>query len=301
LFKEGKSFEDFKRVEDTEYKDVFDSFTFKATVPLYDMVAESNRYVSIPFDFVASFIMLIYKLYRKNIRKNNYDDVQLIFERFKNRTYPSNITQEMTLEILTYKNEKYAKGIFVFVGKQRNLHFENCKFFAAMFGILGVRVTDFMYSSKDFYCRFDLVETDLLFREDLAKKERIKLLNENVSFVVNYDRLLDDKEKHLWMKFAEDPMLFINFKNKNAFNRWVKTVEDDLNKYSPKENYLGKILKFFEKLRWVKVLNDQNLSFQIEKPIEPESKQKKWLMDYLSKLSNINYTEGTYSLDSKSR
>lgn len=296
LFNEGKTFEDLKTKEDKEYKDVFDAFTFKATVPLYDMVAESNRYISIPFDFVASFIMFVYRLYKKNIRKNNYEDVQLIFERFKNRAYPSNITQELTLEIFTNENEKYAKGIFVFVGKQRNLHFENCKFFAAIFGILGVRVTEFTYSSKDYYCRFDLIETDLLFREDLAKKERIKLLNDNVNFIINYDRLLDDKDKHLWMKLAEDPMLFINFKNKHAFNRWVKIIETDLSRFTRRKNYLGKILRFFEKLRWIKIINYQNLTFQIEKALESESRQKKWLIDYLSKLSNITHIDEIYSL-----
>jgi hypothetical protein len=296
LFQEGKNFEDFKRVEDTEYKDVFDTFTFKATIPLYDLVSENNRYASIPFDFVAGFLMFVYKLYKKNIRRNNYNDVKLVFERFKNRVYPSNITKELTLEIFINENQRYATGVFIFVGKQRNLHLENCKFFAAVFGLLGVRVTDFIYSSKDYFCRFDLIETDLLFREDLAKKERIKLLNENVNFITNYNQLLEDKEKHLWMKLAVDNDIYISFKNQIAFNRWIKSIEEQLRKFGEKEKLLGKILQFFEKLHWIRIENIHNLSFQIERVIEENKEQRQFLLDYLSKNSNLSESEGNYYL-----
>ncbi|MFX1478074.1 MAG: hypothetical protein ACFFCI_08075 [Promethearchaeota archaeon] len=297
LFKEGKTFEDFKRVEDTEYKDVFDRFTFKATVPLYDMVAESNRYNTIPFEFITSFLMFVYRLYKKNIRKNNYEDLQLIFERFKNRVYPSNITKELSLEIFKEKDQRFATGVFVFIGKQRNLHFENCKFFAAVFGLLGIRVADFTYSAKDFYCRLDLVETDLLFRDDLAKKERIKLLNENVKFITNFDVLLEDKDdKHLWMKLAEDPLLFITFKNKKTFDKWIGIIKKDVQKFTVKDNLSKKILSLFEKLHWIRIINDKDSSFQIEQSMGDNSEQTQWLINYLSKISNISQTEGIYYL-----
>jgi hypothetical protein len=46
-------------------------------------------------------------------------------------------------------NRKPAKGTFEFIAKYENIHFENCKFFAAVFGMLGVRVTDFIYSPNN--------------------------------------------------------------------------------------------------------------------------------------------------------
>jgi hypothetical protein len=295
LFKEGKTFDDLKRVEDAEYKEVFDKFTFKATVPLYDMVAESNRYVSIPFDFITGFLMIIYKLYKKDIRNKNYDDFRIIFERFKNRIYPSNITKELNLEMFIDESRGFATSIFEFVGKQRNLHFENCKFFAAVFGLLGVRVTDFTYSAKDYYCRFDLAETSLSFREDLAKKERIKLLNENVNFVINYSRLLGDRDdKHLWMKLAEDSMLYINFKNKKAFTKWTKIIEKDLLQFSPKKDFLGKIIRFFEKLHWIRIVNNKDFSFQIEPALQESGEQAQWLKNYLSKHFEFSQIEDIY-------
>ena len=65
------------------------------------------------------------------------------------------------------------------------MSFENYKYNAALLGLLGSKITDFLYSRKDDYCRFDLKATDLLYRKDLAKKERIKLMNHNVSYFIN--------------------------------------------------------------------------------------------------------------------
>jgi len=96
LFKEGKTIEDFKRVEDQEYKDFFDRFTFKATVPLYEMVSESNRYVPISFDFITRFLLAVYHLYRSiYLKQKGPEGWQLLFERFKNRVYPSNVLKEL--------------------------------------------------------------------------------------------------------------------------------------------------------------------------------------------------------------
>jgi len=297
LFKEGKTIDDFKRVEDQVYKDFFDKFTFKATVPLYDMVAESNRYVPISFDFITRFVLAIYNFYRNiYLKEKNHERLKLIFERFKNRVYPSNIVKELRLDLFIDKNKKFATGALEFVGKQRNLHFENCKFFAAICGILGVKVTDFIYSPKDYYCRLDLLETDLVFKEELAKKERIRLLEENVAYITNYNRMLVDKDKYLWMNLAEDNELFISFKSKNAFNKWIKTIEEDLRKFGTQEDFLNKILQFFNKIHWIRIDNLKELSFRIEQAIEKNTEQKQLLIDYLSQYTEINQKDTLYSL-----
>jgi len=297
LFKEGKTIEDFKRVEDQVYKDFFDKFTFKATIPLYDMVAESNRYTPISFDFIARFIIGVYHFY-KNIYLKEKSPLgwKLIFERFKNRVYPSNIAKELKLEILPDRNQMYRTGYLEFIGKQRNLHFENCKFFAGICGILGLKVTDFHYSSKDFYCRLDLIETPLAFRDDLAKKERIKLLQENVSFVVNYNRMLNDKDKFLWMNLAEDNETYINFKTKSAFNNWIKNVENDLRKFGTKEQFLIKMLQFFSRLHWIRIENIKDLSFRIDQVIKKNTEQKRMLIEYFSQHSGISHNNSIYYL-----
>jgi len=290
LFKEGKTIEDFKRVEDQVYKDFFDKFTFKATIPLYDMVAESNRYVPISFDFITRFVLAVYNFYRNiYLKEKNYEQLKLLFERFKNRVYPSNIVKELKLDLFIDKNKKFGTGALEFVGKQRNLHFENCKFFAAIFGILGVKVTDFIYSPKDYYCRLELLETDLVFKEELATKGRIRLLEENVAYITNYNRMLIDKERYLWMNLADDNELFICFKSKNTFNKWIKTIENDLRKFGTPEDFLSKILQFFNKIHWIKNENISDLSFRIEQSIEKNTKQKQLLIDYLSQIDDVYY------------
>ncbi|MFX1379370.1 MAG: hypothetical protein ACFFA4_09765 [Promethearchaeota archaeon] len=297
LFKEGKTIEDFKRVEDQVYKDFFDKFTFKATIPLYDMVAESNRYTPISFDFITRFIVAVYHFYRRiYLKEKSPEGWKNLFERFKNRVYPSNIVKELRLEIFTNKNKKYGTGYLEFIGKQRNLHFENCKFFAGICGMLGVRVTDFHYSSKDFYCRLDLIETPLAFRDDLAKKERIKLLEENVKFVVNYNRMLTDKDKFLWMNLAEDNDIFICFKSKKVFNKWIGAIEKDLSKFGNQEEFLHRILQFFNKLHWIRIESVADLSFRIEYPLEKNNEQKLFLMEYLSQYSEVFQSDGIYKL-----
>jgi hypothetical protein len=298
LFKEGKTIEDFKQVEDQIYKDFFDKFTFKATIPLYDMVAESNRYVPISFDFITRFLLAVYNFYRNfYLEERNIQGVKLIFERFKNRVYPSpNVLKELNLDLFIDKKTKIATGALEFIGKQRNIHFENCKFFAAICGLLGVKVTDFIYSSKDYYCRLDLIETDLIFREELAKKERIKLLNENVNYVTNYNRMLDDKEKYLWSNLAEDNELFISFKNKSAFNKWIKIIENDARKYGKHEVFLDKMLQFFNKIHWIRIVNLSDQSFRIEQSIEKTTEKKQFLISYLSQYKEVSKIDKIYYL-----
>ncbi len=296
LFKEGKTIEDFKRVEDQEYKDFFDKFTFKATIPLYEMVSESNRYIPISFDFGTRFLLAVYRLYRGMYLKQKVTEGwQLLFERFKNRVYPSNACKELRLDIFPKENKKYGTGSLEFIGKQRNIHFENCKFFAGICGLLGVKVTDFHYSSKDFYCRLDLIETPLAFREELMKKERIKLLHENVNFIINYNRLLNDKDKFLWINIAEDSDLFVCFKSKNAFNKWIKIIENDLHKFGTEEDFLNKILQFFNKIHWISIENIKDLSFRIEQCLK-NNEQKDYLIEYLSQYSEISQSDGIYRL-----
>ncbi len=296
LFKEGKTIEDFKRVEDQVYKDFFDKFTFKATIPLYDMVAESNRYTPITFDFITRFLIGVYNFYKNIYLKEESPKGWIqIFERFKHRTYPSNITKELRLEILPERDQDYVKGYIEFVGKQRNLHYENCKFFAGICGLLGLKVTDFHYSSKDFYGRLDLIETALAFREELAKKERIKLLQENVNFMINYNRMLADKDKFLWMNLAEDNDVYICFKSKKAFNKWIGAIEKDLRKFGPQKDFLKRILTFFNKLHWIRIEDLDEYSFRIDQSID-KNNQRKFLLDYLSKISEITQIDEVYQL-----
>ena len=297
LFKKGKTLDDLERIEDKEIKDFFDRFTFKATIPLYEMVSEANRYNPFTFEFNTRFLLLYLDMFKREVKSHNFKDAEIFFEKIRSRYAKSTVSKDMRLEISSDKDRGPTRATLEFVGKYKNLHFENCKFFAAVFGILGIQVTDFIYSPDDYYCRLELLETNLLFnREDLAKKERLKLIEENVEYIINYHRMLDDKDMYLWMKLSDDFEIFLSFKNQAAFNRWIKNVEVHLRKFGGKEEFLAKILQFFNKLHWIRIENIKNLSFRIEHVIEKEKKQMQYLLNYLSKTSKISEIEGIHYL-----
>ena len=296
LFEKGKTLDDFARVEDKEVKDFFEEFTFRATIPLYEMVSESNRYTHFSFEFTTRFLLTYLNFLKRQFRSHNYDDLRILYERLRTRVNLSNISKDWRLEIIPDEDNGPARGVLEFIGTHRNLHYENCKFFAAIFGMLGVKLTDFIYSPTDYYGRLDLLETDLLFKKELAKKERLKLLKENVNYVVNYNRMLDDKDKYLWMNLAEDNELFVNFKSKSIFNKWIIIIEEDLRKFGTQEDFLNKIVQFFDKLHWIRIENLKDLSFRIEQSIERNTEQKQLLVDYLSKYSEISQKDGIYYL-----
>ncbi|MFX0081300.1 MAG: hypothetical protein ACFE94_06060 [Candidatus Hodarchaeota archaeon] len=297
LFEKGKTLNDFERVEDKEVKDFFEPFTFRATIPLYEMVSESNRYTPFSFELVTHFILTYFRFLRRQIKSGTYGELMILFERIKTRVNLSNISKDWRLELITDEKKGPIRGILEFIGTDRNLHYENCKFFAAILGFLGARVTDFIYSPEDYYGRLELIETELLFRRELAKNERIKLLEENVKFIINYDRMLDDKDMYLWMNLAEDNELCVCFRNKNAFNKWIKSIEEDLTKYGNHDNFLHKILLFFSKIHWIRLESLKNLSFQIEDFIENNQEQKQLIMNYLSEHSEVSQTDGLYYLN----
>ena len=99
--------------------------------------------------------------------------------------------------------------------------------------------------------------------------------------------MLNDKDKYLWMNLADDNQLYICFKTKSAFNNWIKNIENDLRKFGPKERFLNKISKFFNKLHWIRIENIKDLLFRIDQAIQKDSAQKQFLIDYLSENAEI--------------
>ncbi|MFW9821793.1 MAG: hypothetical protein ACFFE4_02595 [Candidatus Thorarchaeota archaeon] len=297
LFKKGKTIDDLERIEDKKIKEFFDRFTFQATIPLYEMSIEDHKYSPFSFDFNTRFLLLYLEMFKNEVRTHNFEDIYIFFEKLRTRFAKTTISKDMRLELFQSKKKEPARGVLEFIGKYKNLHFENCKFFAAVFGILGVRVTDFIYSPDEYYCRLELLETDLLFnRTDLAKNERLKLIEENVNYIINYNRLLNDKDLYLWMRLAGDNDIFVYFKNQTTFSKWIKDVEDQIRKFGGNENFPVKILNFFEKLHWIRIESIHNLSFRMERVIEENKEQRHFLLDYLSKNSNLSEVEGIYYL-----
>ena len=167
---------------------------------------------------------------------------------------------------------------------------------AESFGFLGLKITDLDYSEKDLYFRIKFEPTDLFFNDDLARKERIVLLKYNVDHVINYWRVINDKNHYLWMRMAEDKNLMINFKNEKARNKWIKTIEDDITKFGPIEDFKLNLLYYFERLNWIVIESEDDLKFQITLP-EEFRMERQFLQDYLSKHAKISGENDVFFLE----
>ncbi|MFW9970859.1 MAG: hypothetical protein ACFFDF_11735, partial [Candidatus Odinarchaeota archaeon] len=245
-FDQGKTLDDFESFVDSEIKGFFDKISFNALIPYYETAIRTNRYTKPFFEKNTFFYLTLRKLYLDRMDPYDITSIKTMFNRVKNYIIAQNLTKEVNLDIFTGKNGKGLTGIFEYSGIYKNLTFENCKYNAAIFGLLGVEITDSLYSDKDNYFRFDLKTTDLFYKKDLAKKERAKLINHNLSYIFTYPRILDDKDYYFWMRLAEDRNVIINFNNEETQKDWINFTENEIDKFGDREDYGLNLLKFFE-------------------------------------------------------
>ncbi len=295
-FEQGKTLDDFETLVDKEIKDFFDNITFNAIIPYYENAVKTNRYTTPTFEKIPFFYLTLRKMYLTQMDPYDFRSIKNIFNRVRNYIFSQNITKRFNLDIFTGKNRKDYSGVFEYAGFYENLTFENCKYNAALFGLLGVKITNFLYSKKNKYFRFDLRTTDLFFRNELLKKERLTLINHNLSYLLNYLKIIDDKDYYLWMKLANDKQVIISFNKEETQNEWVNLIEQEIEKSGDKEEYILNILKLFEKLHWIKIQSEKDLNFVIRLSKSKFSQEKEFLLDTLSKKSEISHENGIYYL-----
>ncbi|MCK4369535.1 MAG: hypothetical protein KAW03_00580 [Candidatus Lokiarchaeota archaeon] len=295
-FEKGKTLDDFEAFVDSEVKGFFDKITFNALIPYYETAIRTNRYTHPFFEKNPFFYLTLRRLYLDKMDPYDITSIKTIFNRVRNFLFSNNLTKEFILDLFTGKTRKDLTGVFEYAGLYKNLCFETCKYSAALFGILGAKITDFVYSDKDNYCRLDLKATDLLFTKDLVKKERIKLLNHNISYFINYRRIIDDKDYYFWMKFAEDKNVIITFNMEETEKDWLSLIENDFEKFGEKEEYNLYILKFFENLHWIEIESEKDLRFQIRLSESKHPYEREFLLKTLSKKSKILHENGKYYL-----
>ncbi len=296
-FEQGKTLNDFERFVDEEIQEFFDKISFKGLIPYYENALKANRYTNLTLDDTPRFFLALRKFYTSKIDPYDVKTIKKIFKRIRNYLVSNNLTKEHTLDLFTRKGSKVLKGVYEYVGIYKNFFFEFCKHSAALFGILGIKITKFLFSEKDFYYRFDLESTDLFFREDLAKQERIKLIAGNLSFIINYANIIKDDDYYLWMRMAEDKDALICFKNQKTQEEWINLIEENLKIFGDDDEYLVNILKFFEKLHWVDIDNEEELIFQIKLSKSKNLMEREFLFKFLSKYSNISEVNERFQLE----
>ena len=296
-FEKGKTLDDFKSFVDSEVKDFFNKLSFSALIPYYENAIRTNRYTSPTFDKNPFFYLTLRRLYTSRMDPYDITTIKNIFNRIRNYIFSQNLTKEFSLDLFTGKSRKDLTGIFEYAGLYKNLCFETCKYTIAFFGLLGVKLTDFLYSDKEIYYRLDLEATDLFFKKELAKRERIKLMNDNLSYLINYNRIINDKDYYFWMKMAEDKNIILSFNNEEAKKDWICLIESEIGKFGEKEDYLLNMLKLFEKLHWIEIENETDLLFQIRLSKSKYQHEKEYLFEVLSKKSKISQENGKYTLN----
>ncbi|MFX0021340.1 MAG: hypothetical protein ACFE9S_03375 [Candidatus Hermodarchaeota archaeon] len=296
-FDKGKTLDDFESFVDGEFKNFFDRISFKATIPYYEEAIKANKYTNPTLEKLPAFFLTIRRFYMKLMESREIKDIKNTVGRIKNYLVSNNLTKEFKIDLFTGKSRTDLSGIFEYAGIYKNLSYDTCKYTSAFFGILGIKVSNIVYSEKDGYYRFDLKATDLFFRDDLAKTERTKLMSENISHFINYNKIIDDKDFYLWMKLAEDKNAIITFSNEETQHKWFYLIESEIRKFSDKDDRL-QILKFFEKLHWIDIENEDDLFFYIRLSGSKFEAEREFLMKILSKNSQLTQdNEGYYLKD----
>ncbi len=299
ILEKGKTLDDFSKVIDSEIDEIYDQFGFKAIVPFHEMVAKMNRYTDIDIFSMLNFILTVRKYYTQNMDPHHLEALKLSLERLKTVWFSNKMLKDAHLEFYTKKDIKYPSIIFEYSAKKgyRNLHFENCKFNAAIIALMGAEIIDFIYSDKDIYARYDLTPTDLFYKKELALKERKKLVDSNLRFMINFNRIINDETYYLWSKMAEDNDAIIHFINNKARERWVDIIENDLKEFGEDGTFLLSLLKYFEHLHWIRIENETDLIFQIRLSKEKNKEDYDFLLNHLSKYANITQENGRFYLE----
>ncbi len=296
-FDRGKTLDDFEAFVDREIKDFFEKISFNALIPYYETAIRTNRYTNPFFEKNTFFYLTLRRLYLNQMDPYDITSVNTIFNRIRNYLFSNNLTKEVNLDLFTGNTGKELSGVFEYAGFYKNLTFENCKYNAALFGLLGVKITNFLYSDKDNYFRFNLKATDLFYRKDLAKKERIELINQNLSYLFNYLRVLNDEDYYFWMRLAEDKQVIITFNSEETKNNWVNSIEKEIEKFGDTEDFPLSLLRFFEKLHWIEIKSEKDLSFQIRLSKLKYPHEREFLLEALSKKSKISNEHENYYVE----
>jgi len=297
IFKKEKSLDDFQKLTDKEVETLFNQNT-----TLYSPFVELSLVMDslMPIDSIINtkFFFRYYKFYLKNIDPYDMNSVKLFYERIKNRYLYTNVVKDLNIEIVTKKDYKDYEAILEQSSDYKYLQITNVKISVALLGILGVKVIDVYYSEEEqYYFRIKLAPTDLWYDKREDRKERIALAKENVNCIINLNNTIEHESPHLWQKIAEDDDAIVFFVHNEAQSKWIKQLEDDLNKFGNKDTFLLKILKFFERLHWIRIENEDTLSFQIRLSEENNPTQINFLKNYLMKYGKISQQNYRYYLE----
>jgi len=294
-FERGKTLDDFEKFVDEEVNSFYDKFSFRATIPFYEMILETNKYNKLDYEGTMSFFSAMKIFFKEYFIEKDINKLEIFINRLENYFRENNLCSHLNFEVITQNDSIYPKFRVEATSLYKNLIYENAKFVSAIFGLLGIKLTNFIHSPKNSYYRIEAEGIDLMLEEEVSREEIRKLIDYNIQFFINYTRMLKDHDYYLWMKMASDKDVSIDFEDDFARHRWIKLIEENIEKCGNMENHLINILRFFEKLHWIEIENEQELIFRIRlNPAKQE--QREFFLEYISNYVKVKEHNGKYYL-----
>jgi hypothetical protein len=263
IFEKGKTLEDFERLQNSELLKLFNE-EGKFHLPFLEATVEMNALTPLDYFFakpMRQFLFQWFNLFFKKLDPYSMKCIQNIFTMVRNRSYENHIVKECRWEIFPKKGSKGFEGTFECKSDYNFIHLNNIKVNIAFMALLGIKVTDLHYSREENYARVKFTTTDLYFNPEEVFDERLALATENVDYLINFFRIIEHGTPHLWQRLSNNTHHIISFRNKEDFNKCIINVESNLKKYGSKEEYGLYILKFFEQIHWIRIIDQKDLSF----------------------------------------
>lgn len=298
LLENGKTLDDIKNYTEGKIYDFYEKYSFRASIPYFENAVEPNKYNISFYDQMSDFLFGIKQFYFQKI--DSIDDVLKMHKRVNSYALSNKLAKQYDFYEVSRKG-KYNKFILEYTGTYKNLHFENCKMVAAVYGFGGFKMTNCLYSENTLYCRYFLEDTELTYRNDIALSERLEMIKHNLSYIVNYEKLLNDKDYYLWMKLANDNDCIITFNNIKTRDYWFENVLKDIQKFGKKEESSISILNFFEKMHWISISieNKKELMFNVIISKEKYNEEINFMIQKLSEFGTVEKINDKYLLRSK--
>ncbi len=255
LYEKGKDLNDFDKLVDKKIEDFYEKITFKAAIPQFEASVEMNKYLPLQNQVIHLCRFLRNFIFSQiDMNDNLEDSLAKIIDRFNIFLKKNKISKHFLMSI------DGTNFIFEFEGKEKNLHFELSKSYAALIGCIGGRILKTSYLPN--YTRFDCVVDPIINQKIPKIKEQIALSKDNVERFLKYEYILNDKKEHLWLNTSLSEYALISFKNFESGISFIK-AKLELLKVSINLRDLPKyILKLFEKFNWITIENEETLSFR---------------------------------------
>ncbi len=286
-FEQGKTLDDFDKLIDKEVEDLTDRFMYKALIPMNEVAVEMNRYTPFKMGSIVQYCFSIRNYFKKNYDNSDENKLNLAFERFKKFAKSNKIVKTFKFDFLPGKGKNEFTGIVEFSGYYKNLHFLNCKYIATILGSFGSKITKVEYTPEDIYVRLYIKSTEWFFKDGINKKQRLKLIEDNLNLLINYHQIVRDNDKYLWIRMAEDNEILLNFENQEIRDKWVEKIEEDIQEFGIKGEFHYNMLEFFERLHWIKIIDRDELSFEIKLSNEKHGEDLQFFLDYFSEKSGF--------------